>query len=127
MKYAALAILIIFINLDYAISQEYHETVQHTAQFTNATYRLISVHNVYGSIEIIGYDGANAMIEVDKSIKARSQRGLDNAKEELDVKVVEQDGVILTKGGIIIRTTMDLEKDIRLTSISKSKYLMILM
>ncbi len=76
-------------------AQEFQETTKHTAQFSSAADKVISVHNVYGSIEIVGYNGDEVLIEVKKHFKAKNQKGIDQGREEVDIKIIEDGSAVI--------------------------------
>ncbi len=95
MKLSALLLTIALILASNAIyAQEIQETTKETAQFTNGNHNL-SIHNIYGSITIEGYEGAEAIIEIDKYIKAKAKKGLDQAIDEIKVNITQHDGRML--------------------------------
>lgn len=76
-------------------AQVFQETTNHTAQFSSSTDKVISAHNVYGSIEIVGYGGNEVLIEVNKYFKAKNQKAIDQGKEEVDIKIIEDGSAVI--------------------------------
>lgn len=52
------------------------------------------VDNVFGSIEVKGYDGQDVQLLVHKTIKARSQDRIQKAKEEVQLEITEDGNTI---------------------------------
>lgn len=76
-------------------AQTFNNSINETASFSNSSDKVISVHNVNGSIEIIGYNGNDAVIKAEQSIKAKSSRYLEKAKSEIALRIVETDEAIV--------------------------------
>ncbi len=83
-----------FILCHNAAAQESHETTQKTVSFANANKEL-AIYNIYGSVMIEGYDGTEAIIEIDQYIKAKSKKSLDQGMEEIKVNIKQDDGAIV--------------------------------
>ena len=75
-------------------AQEIQETFRESVPFANQD-KAISIHNIYGSVTIEGYDGQEAIVEISKYIKAKSKKGLDQAQEEININIENHDGAIL--------------------------------
>ena len=76
-------------------AQNFNETINKELQFkTQSTDNLLIVDNVYGSIEIEGYNGNTLKIEADKSIRAYNTRALEQGKKEVDLRIEEVDNYI---------------------------------
>ena len=76
--------------LNSGVSQKSIETFTATANFSSNNDRIVSVHNINGSIDIQGYNGNEVLIEVKQVFKAESESLLNQAKEDLGVEVVEE-------------------------------------
>ena len=50
---------------------------------------MLVVQNVNGPISVEGYDGSTIIIEVEKTISARSQNSLEEGKREIEVRIEE--------------------------------------
>ena len=75
--------------------QSHKETIKKELKFkTNSSENLLVVDNVYGSIEVEGYSGSTIKIEAVKSIDAYNNRALEQAKQEIDVRVEEVDNYV---------------------------------
>ncbi|MGR3810942.1 DUF4097 family beta strand repeat-containing protein [Jiulongibacter sp. NS-SX5] len=55
----------------------------------------LAIYNVYGSIEIEGYDGNEVILEIDKSIKARNEQDLREGLEEFKFNIDQQDDSLI--------------------------------
>jgi len=56
--------------------------------------RLVIVDNLFGSIDVKGYDGDVVRVKIRKSIEARSEQKAAEAEEEVTLEIYEDDGVI---------------------------------
>lgn len=56
--------------------------------------RLVIVDNLFGSIEIKGYDGEEVRLTVRKTIVARSEKRVAQAREEVTLDIYEEEDVI---------------------------------
>jgi hypothetical protein len=56
--------------------------------------RLVVVDNLFGSIEVKGYDGEEVRVNIQKTIVARSNEKAARAEEEITLEVYENDDVI---------------------------------
>jgi hypothetical protein len=56
--------------------------------------RLVAVANVWGSIKVTGHSGDLVEMKVAKTIKARSERDLQSALEEVTLEITERDGLL---------------------------------
>jgi hypothetical protein len=56
--------------------------------------RLVIVDNVFGSIDVTGYDGGEVRVIAHKTITARSDEKLEEALEEVTLEITEEDDVI---------------------------------
>lgn len=76
-------------------AQTFSETLSETAQFPTASAdNLLVVQNVYGSIEVEGYNGSEVQITAEKTIKSKNNRILEQGKSEVGMKVAQKDGVM---------------------------------
>ena len=78
-----------------SIAQKSIETFTATANFSSSADRIVSVHNINGSIDIQGYDGDHVEVEVKQIFKAESQQLLNQAKTDLGVEVVERGNEVI--------------------------------
>jgi hypothetical protein len=95
-------ILLVFLLLAVISSQpasagdvERTEEITRTLRFgdTDGARRLI-VDNLFGSIEVKGYDGDEVRLIVHKTIIARSDKKLAEAEEEVTLEIYEEDDII---------------------------------
>ncbi|UCG51769.1 MAG: hypothetical protein JSW58_16610 [Candidatus Latescibacterota bacterium] len=56
--------------------------------------RLVVVDNVFGSIEVVGYNGEEVRVKIRKTIVARSNKKVAEAEEEVTLEVTEDDDLI---------------------------------
>lgn len=76
-------------------AQTFTETLSETAQFKNASGdNLLVVNNVYGSIEIEGYNGSEVQITAEKTVKSKNNRILEQGKSEVGMNVEQKDGIL---------------------------------
>ena len=60
----------------------------------NSPNNIVVVDNVYGSIDVEGYEGSTIQIEVIKKIYADTQEELQKGKEEIGMKSVKKDDAV---------------------------------
>lgn len=71
------------------------ETIKKELSFdTNSLDNILVVDNVYGSIDIEGYEGSTIQIEVTKTIGADEQKDLTLGKQEIGMKTARKDNAI---------------------------------
>lgn len=92
----ALLLFFIFVLFSqYSNGQEVFEhTIKQTLSFSNSQ-KLLSVHNINGHVNIEGYAGSQAVIEAEQYIKTKRGGNLEDAKAEIDLKIVEDNGVVI--------------------------------
>ena len=74
---------------------EEKETIQRTLRFQDPSQpRELIVDNVFGSIEVKGYDGQDVQLLVHKTIKARSQDRIQKAKDDVQLEITEDGNTI---------------------------------
>ncbi|MCK5406833.1 MAG: hypothetical protein KAJ37_05245, partial [Candidatus Krumholzibacteria bacterium] len=56
--------------------------------------RLVVVDNVFGSIEVTGYNGDEVRVTVRKTIVARSEKKVAEAEEEVRLEITEEDDLV---------------------------------
>lgn len=61
---------------------------------TNSPDNILVVDNVYGSIDVEGYEGSTIQVEVTKTIRANEQKDLAIGKEEIGMKTARKDNAI---------------------------------
>ena len=98
-KSIAISMIILLMSLISYSADSYDveekEKIQRTLKFTNPSRpgELI-VDNVFGSIEVNGYDGQDVQLLVHKTIKARSQDRIQKAKDEVQLEITEDGNTI---------------------------------
>jgi hypothetical protein len=71
---------------------EKKEEIRKTLKFPDPTGRKeLTVDNIYGSIQLEGYDGNEVQLLANKTIKARSKDRIERAEEEVELEI-NQDG-----------------------------------
>jgi uncharacterized protein (UPF0335 family) len=78
-----------------AAGVERSEVTEKTLRFGKAGGdRLVIVDNVFGSIDVKGYDGEEVNVKIRKTIVARSADKANEAEEEVTLEVYEEDDVV---------------------------------
>ncbi len=95
-------ILVLFLTLwvgtacTKAQKKEFSEKISKEMALANTSENTLVIKNVFGSINVQGYNGDKVIVEVKRTIKAKSQEDLELGKNELQLKVTtESDRVIL--------------------------------
>lgn len=71
------------------------ETISKTYQFnTNSADNILVVDNVYGSIDIEGYNGTTVQVEVMKFVTADTKEDLELGKKEIGIKSAKKDNAL---------------------------------
>lgn len=71
------------------------EIIKKELQFdTNSPDNILVVDNVYGSIDIQGYNGNTIQVEVTKTIYADEQKDLETGKKEIGIKSAKKDNAV---------------------------------
>jgi len=71
------------------------ETIRKELKFErNSVENILVVDNVYGSIDVVGYNGNTIQVEVTKTIQADEPKDLELGKEEIGIKSAEKDNAI---------------------------------
>ncbi len=71
------------------------ETIRKTLTFQDPSQpRELIVDNVFGSIEVKGYDGQDVQLLVHKTIKARNKDRIQKAKDEVQLEITEEGNTI---------------------------------
>ncbi len=103
MKFLKIIIIIIFCTSNYNYAQEYHtdkklnskETIKKELQFpTNNPDNILVVDNVYGSINVEGYNGSKVVVEVVKRVYADTKEELEKGKREIGVKTAQKESAL---------------------------------
>ena len=89
------AVIIITLIQSGLCGQKSTDTYRATAQFSSNQDKIVSVHNINGSITIEGYEGDEVVIEVAQEFSARSKKLLAKAQEDLSVEIVENGNEIV--------------------------------
>ncbi len=74
-----------------ASAQQFNEKITKEFSFENkSTDNALIVANMNGSINVVGYDGDKILLEVNRSIFAKTETRLANAKEEVQLGVIDR-------------------------------------
>lgn len=86
-------------DYDPKTSVKAQETIQKTFSLAAGT-RSLEVDNVFGSIEVVGTSSEQIQLEVQKSVRARSQAELERAQKEVTLEITQpENGVRLFMNG----------------------------
>lgn len=78
-----------------AMGVEHKETIEKTMRFQDKSAdRTVVVDNVFGSITVTGYDGDDVRVVVHKTIRARSDKKIQEAQEEVRLDITEEEDFI---------------------------------
>lgn len=70
------------------------EVIRRTLKFSGSGPQELIIDNVFGSIEIVGYNGKDVQMIARHKIKARSERKLKRAQEDVILDITEEDNTI---------------------------------
>ncbi|MFH1940509.1 MAG: hypothetical protein ABIL68_00265 [bacterium] len=71
------------------------EKIEKTFRFKDPKGKnLLVVDNVFGSIEVTGYNGEDVVVKAEKIIRAKSDRKVEEAQEEVYLDIAEEDDLI---------------------------------
>lgn len=56
---------------------------------------VLAIYNIYGSIQVEGYDGDKVLLEIDQKISAKSQEDVQIGKQEFKLEMEQQDDSII--------------------------------
>lgn len=97
MKSPLFTVLVLLCLPLWLIGQQTHKeriTKEFTLETASAqTY--LAVRNIFGGVEVSGYEGATVVLEVIKTISAKSEADLNRGKEEVQLGVAQAKDVIL--------------------------------
>lgn len=101
MKSLKLCIVLLLASMSTVSAQYYdkklksEETLQEELTFTrNSEDNILVVDNVYGSIDVKGYNGSTIKVKVKKTIYADTQKDLQKGKEEIGIKSAKKDDAV---------------------------------
>ena len=97
-KVIVCALIAVSFSVQSAIAQkkEFKEVIKKELSYENSgADRMLVVQNLNGSITVEGYDGDLVLVEVDKTIRARTADDLELGKKEIGVKVLHTDGKLI--------------------------------
>ncbi|MFD2568151.1 DUF4097 family beta strand repeat-containing protein [Pseudotenacibaculum haliotis] len=101
MKSLKLCIVFLLTSIT-AVSAQYYdkkfkneETLRKELTFTRASSdNILVVDNIYGSIDVKGYNGSTIKVKVTKTIYADTQKDLQKGKEEIGIKSAKKDDAV---------------------------------
>lgn len=71
------------------------EKIEKTLRFKDPKAKnLLIVDNVFGSITVTGYDGDEVLVKAEKTIHAKSDKKVEEAREEVYLDIAEEDDLI---------------------------------
>lgn len=74
-----------------AQQKEFKETITKELLFSNSTNNTVVVKNVFGSVNVEGYQGNKVIVEVERKITADNTEDLELGKKELQLKIIQED------------------------------------
>ncbi len=78
-----------------ATAQEFKEHISKEFTVPKAASSVLAIYNVNGFIKVEGYSGDKVVLEIDKSITAKSNQGLELGKKEFQLKFEQQGDTII--------------------------------
>lgn len=103
MKFLKLIILVNIFSLTIVKAQEKHfktkykntSVINKELTFTtNSPENILVVDNVYGSINVKGYDGTKILVEVTKTIYANTKEDIEKGKQDIGINTAKKEGAI---------------------------------
>lgn len=80
-----------------AQKKEFSEKIKKEVSLGNSTANTLVIKNVFGSINVEGYDGNQVVIEVNRTITSKTAEGLNLGKQELQLKVVTNSNKVILR------------------------------
>ncbi|MTB52040.1 M56 family metallopeptidase [Lewinella sp. W8] len=80
-----------------SVLQSYREVITKKLSFANlndGAEKVLAVRNITGGVDVVGYDGDEILVTVEKIIKADSPAELEKGKKEVQLGIAERDDVI---------------------------------
>ncbi|GAB3771937.1 hypothetical protein GCM10028818_11430 [Spirosoma horti] len=78
-----------------ATAQEFKEHISKEFTVPKAAGSVLAIYNVNGFVKVEGYSGDKVVLEIDKSITAKSSQGLELGKKEFQLKFEQQGDSII--------------------------------
>lgn len=96
MIYFILSSLLLLIGVADTQDLTRKETITRTLQFTNHgnTHQLL-LKNISGDVKVVGYDGNEVKITVEKTIKARNESDLQRGMEQIQLATQVEDSIMV--------------------------------
>ena len=94
--------------------QEKEEIIKKELRFkTESSENLLVIENIFGNIEMIGYEGNSIQVEVQKKVSAKSQQELEKGLEEVDLAIFEKEDfkVLYMKSPCSLDPSEDLSRE----------------
>ena len=80
-----------------AQQKEFSEKISKEVPFANTSENTLIIKNVFGSISVEGYDGDKVVMEVKRTIKAKTTSNLELGKKELQLMVTSDANRIILR------------------------------
>ncbi|MFB0565728.1 MAG: DUF4097 domain-containing protein [Candidatus Aminicenantaceae bacterium] len=89
-----ICLLVISLSL-YGLHVEEKEDIQKTLKFQDPSKpKEVKIDNIFGSIDVMGYNGQEVKLLVHKTIKGRSKEIIQKAREEVKLDITEEGNTI---------------------------------
>ncbi len=87
--------MLVFSLLAFDLPFKEKETIKKTLSFSDPSgAKEVIVDNLYGSIDVEGYDGKDVQLVIHKTIRAITQKRVEKAKREVQLEISEEDNII---------------------------------
>ncbi len=80
-----------------AQKKEFTETIKKELDLRDASKNNMVIKNVFGSIKVDGYEGNTVLVEVKRTIRAKTTEDLELGKNELQVKIEQESNQVLIR------------------------------
>ena len=85
-----LLVILLACTLSMASAQQFKETITEELNFSSASVdNQLVVNNINGSVEVEGYNGNTIQLEIEKTIKADSNKDLEKGKNDVGIQTEE--------------------------------------
>jgi len=71
-----------------------HETIQKSFSMLAAAHKSLEIDNIFGSIEVTGDASNDALLVVQKTLRAESKDSLERARREVTLDITQQEGLL---------------------------------
>ena len=91
MRIATIIIGTLLFSTDPVLAQTFREKISREIGFEKRTAdNVIIVDNINGNVQVIGYDGDNVVLDVDKTIQTKTEDRLQKGKEQIQLGVIDR-------------------------------------